>query len=92
MGLHPFADAFDELALPVGQGDAGTVSRALGALQGVDGLALGGLPLSLEGAGTRLVRFRRGFAEQARLRLREPVLPRAEAGALQVQISPMAER
>jgi hypothetical protein len=55
IGLDALRDALDELALPVGQGDAGLVGGAFGALESVQRLAARGLTLGLEGAGWRLV-------------------------------------
>ncbi len=55
VGLDPLDDRFDELAFPFGQGDAGLVGGPTGALQGVDGGALGSLALGLERAGRSLV-------------------------------------
>ena len=53
VGLHPFADRIEELALPFGQGDASLLGRPFGAFQGVDRRTLGGLALGLERAGRR---------------------------------------
>ena len=91
MGLDAFGNAVDELAFPVRELNAGLVGRALGPLQGVDGLALGGLALGLERAGPRFL----GFVRPGRARLLRPVGAAsrgAEAGPLQDQISPIAER
>jgi hypothetical protein len=50
VGLDPLSHGVEELALPVGELDAGAVGRALGAAQGVEGGALG----RLAGIGRRL--------------------------------------
>lgn len=51
MGLDPLADRIEELALPLGQGDARLVGGAAGASQGVQGRPRIGLALGLERAG-----------------------------------------